>query len=451
MVPVFAALGDETRWSVLAALGEGDASASALAGRLPVSRQAIAKHLAVLQEVGLVEPVRVGREVQYRVLGSQLRATATRLDAIGAEWDRDSPRSRRSPRTCRAGGSSRRDAADAAPSAPRYVTLLGVTVESRRAAEVPTGAAPRARRRILPPPVWRFAPRRLLHDAVTLTLMLGVLTMLAMAAAAGPLYAEAVSDAAVRLALESVPAGAAAKVAPVVRLNGGIDPESPQWTDMLRSLEGIPGVGPARVTTQSISTELHPKVFFDPVGPVRQRRAGSAPVRLFGVDDPAARLVVVTQAAGGGEGVWLPEPVARVDRASPPATRCRCSCPGSPRRPRPRRACSAPTPCSPTAAPPRHLPANGCGPTSGSRRSPPTPGSRRSAAHLAVADLATTAALAKRPATSCCGRPRPRLTDPTPRLAQFHRTADAVEPPASGCSSRAPSWPTTRWRCAPRS
>jgi DNA-binding transcriptional ArsR family regulator len=88
MVPVFAALGDETRWSVLAALGEGDASASALAGRLPVSRQAIAKHLAVLEEVGLVEPVRVGREVRYRVLGAQLRDTASRLDAIGAEWDR---------------------------------------------------------------------------------------------------------------------------------------------------------------------------------------------------------------------------------------------------------------------------------------------------------------------------------------------------------------------------
>jgi DNA-binding transcriptional ArsR family regulator len=88
LVPVFSALGDETRWSVLTALGEGDASASALATRLPVSRQAIAKHLAVLQEVGLVEPVRVGREVQFRVIGSQLRATATRLDAIGAEWDR---------------------------------------------------------------------------------------------------------------------------------------------------------------------------------------------------------------------------------------------------------------------------------------------------------------------------------------------------------------------------
>ena len=88
MVPVFAALGDETRWSILAALGEGDASASALAGRFPVSRQAIAKHLAVLQAVGLVEPVRVGREVQYRVVGAELSATARRLDAIGVEWDR---------------------------------------------------------------------------------------------------------------------------------------------------------------------------------------------------------------------------------------------------------------------------------------------------------------------------------------------------------------------------
>jgi DNA-binding transcriptional ArsR family regulator len=87
LVPVFAALGDETRWSILAALGEGDASASALAERLPVSRQAIAKHLALLAEVGLVEPVRVGREVRYRVIGAELSVTAHRLDAIGREWE----------------------------------------------------------------------------------------------------------------------------------------------------------------------------------------------------------------------------------------------------------------------------------------------------------------------------------------------------------------------------
>ncbi len=88
LVPVFAALGDETRWSILVALGEGDASASALAEKLPVSRQAIAKHLALLQEVGLVESVRVGRELRFRVLGANLSDTARRLERIGADWDR---------------------------------------------------------------------------------------------------------------------------------------------------------------------------------------------------------------------------------------------------------------------------------------------------------------------------------------------------------------------------
>ena len=88
LVPVLAALRDDTRWSILVALGEGDASASALAGRLPISRQAIAKHLAVLQQVGLVEPVRAGREVRYRVLGARLGETARTLEQIGAEWDR---------------------------------------------------------------------------------------------------------------------------------------------------------------------------------------------------------------------------------------------------------------------------------------------------------------------------------------------------------------------------
>ena len=87
LVTVFAALADETRWSILTALGEGDASASALANRLPVRRQAIARHLEVLHDVGLVEADRVGRELRYRVLGSQLSATARRLDAIGSAWD----------------------------------------------------------------------------------------------------------------------------------------------------------------------------------------------------------------------------------------------------------------------------------------------------------------------------------------------------------------------------
>jgi DNA-binding transcriptional ArsR family regulator len=85
---VFNALGDDTRWAILQQLGEADLSASALAGRLPVTRQAIAKHLAVLADAGLVEPVRVGREVRYRALGARLTETARALEAVGAAWDR---------------------------------------------------------------------------------------------------------------------------------------------------------------------------------------------------------------------------------------------------------------------------------------------------------------------------------------------------------------------------
>lgn len=88
LAPVFAALADDTRWQLLQELGRADLSASALASRLPISRQAIAKHLAVLAEAGLVEPVRVGREVRYQAVGSRLTETARALDAIGATWER---------------------------------------------------------------------------------------------------------------------------------------------------------------------------------------------------------------------------------------------------------------------------------------------------------------------------------------------------------------------------
>ena len=88
LAPVFAALGDETRWSILTELGKEELSASALATRLPVSRQAIAKHLAALVAVGLVEAVPVGREVRYRALGSRMSELATQLESIGSEWDR---------------------------------------------------------------------------------------------------------------------------------------------------------------------------------------------------------------------------------------------------------------------------------------------------------------------------------------------------------------------------
>ena len=83
-----AALGDPTRWEILTRLGEEALSASALARQLPVSRQAIGKHLETLTEVGLVTAERRGREVVYVAVGARLNALARQLDRIGKSWDR---------------------------------------------------------------------------------------------------------------------------------------------------------------------------------------------------------------------------------------------------------------------------------------------------------------------------------------------------------------------------
>ncbi|MDH6242383.1 metalloregulator ArsR/SmtB family transcription factor [Mycobacterium sp. OTB74] len=87
MPTVLPVLADETRWRILTELGSADLSASALADRLPVSRQAIAKHLTVLADAGLVESVKVGREIRFRALGAKLSSLGTELERIGRQWD----------------------------------------------------------------------------------------------------------------------------------------------------------------------------------------------------------------------------------------------------------------------------------------------------------------------------------------------------------------------------
>jgi DNA-binding transcriptional ArsR family regulator len=86
---VFAALADPTRRALLGLLGgEGELSATALATRLPISRQAIVKHLSVLEAAGLVASSRVGREVRYSVRPEALDATARWMAALATDWDR---------------------------------------------------------------------------------------------------------------------------------------------------------------------------------------------------------------------------------------------------------------------------------------------------------------------------------------------------------------------------
>ena len=85
---VFAALGDPTRFEVLSRLADGGpASASALAEALPISRQAIAKHLAALEEVGLVERSRQGREVVFTVDTGPIGDVAIWAGRVGSTWD----------------------------------------------------------------------------------------------------------------------------------------------------------------------------------------------------------------------------------------------------------------------------------------------------------------------------------------------------------------------------
>jgi DNA-binding transcriptional ArsR family regulator len=85
---VFAALGDPTRRAVVLELGRRDTvTATELAAQHPMSRQALAKHLGVLEQAGLVVPSRHGRETRYTLRPEPLADAADWLVRAGAEWD----------------------------------------------------------------------------------------------------------------------------------------------------------------------------------------------------------------------------------------------------------------------------------------------------------------------------------------------------------------------------
>ncbi len=85
---MFAALADPTRRQVVRALSlEPDLTASRLAGDLPMTRQAVTKHLAALDRAGLVEGRREGREVRYSLSTAPLTEAMGWMDDVGAQWD----------------------------------------------------------------------------------------------------------------------------------------------------------------------------------------------------------------------------------------------------------------------------------------------------------------------------------------------------------------------------
>src|SRR5688500_4057262 len=86
---VFAALADPTRRRVAHELSrDGPLTAPGLAKRIPVTRQTIAKHFAALEEAGLAEATRVGREIRYGLRTEPFAEAEAWMRAIGAMWDR---------------------------------------------------------------------------------------------------------------------------------------------------------------------------------------------------------------------------------------------------------------------------------------------------------------------------------------------------------------------------
>jgi len=87
-VPVFAALGDETRLALVARLSaEGPLSIARLSEGAEVTRQAVTKHLEALANAGVVSGERSGRERIWRIEGRRLAEARRWLDGISAQWD----------------------------------------------------------------------------------------------------------------------------------------------------------------------------------------------------------------------------------------------------------------------------------------------------------------------------------------------------------------------------
>jgi DNA-binding transcriptional ArsR family regulator len=84
---VFEALADPVRRRLLSQIAAQPATATELANGLPISRQAVAKHLTSLARAGLLERERSGRDVRYRMTPAPLSEAVTWMAEVGGQWD----------------------------------------------------------------------------------------------------------------------------------------------------------------------------------------------------------------------------------------------------------------------------------------------------------------------------------------------------------------------------
>ncbi|MCU1506848.1 MAG: ArsR family transcriptional regulator, cadmium/lead-responsive transcriptional repressor [Microbacteriaceae bacterium] len=85
---LWSAIGDPTRRRMLdLLLVEGGGTATSLSEHLPVTRQAVSKHLAVLDRAGLVRGTAAGREMRYRIDNAQFARAVSQLALVGTAWD----------------------------------------------------------------------------------------------------------------------------------------------------------------------------------------------------------------------------------------------------------------------------------------------------------------------------------------------------------------------------
>ena len=178
------------------------------------------------------------------------------------------------------------------------------------ASDVVTGArpdAPAPRRR-------RGAPADRLATAAVLgglrqrswsVLILCAFLVLSAACAAGPMFAEASANAAFQARRDAIPVTARQDDAPVVRLSADTGRSSDQRA-VLADLRSVPGLQEPRLTGGSVGAELVTGTFWESTVSAGDRRERG---RLFAVESPASELVPVG-APAGGDGLWLPEPLA---------------------------------------------------------------------------------------------------------------------------------------------